>query len=121
MAYVLIVFSFLFAAPALAQSAAPCPTFQAGWGKQWPAPGITAVTYDETSLLMYIIWNYTFASAYSQVPLSIMQTFSSSKNPSQTYNTLVANRFSSLLLQEKNNCPILVENGRFISTNGINQ
>ena len=117
MAYYLILSLLLalFAWPAAAlpvasQLAAPCPTFVAGWGKQWPAScitAVTAVTYDETSLLMYIIWNNTFSSAYYPVPLSVMQTFSSSSNPSQVYNTIVKPSYHAILLEEKDNCPVL--------------
>ena len=70
--------------------------------------------YDQNTQLLYVIFGNTVASAYSNVPISIMQTFSTSTNVMNTYNTYVVPRYHSLLLAEKNNCPLLFETGAYI-------
>ena len=99
----------------------PCPYFQAGWTITFPptqAQPISAVMYDQSTQLLYVIFNNNFPSAYFPVPLSVMQTFSQSRNnPMQIYQTYVVPRYEALLLEEVYNCPILNENGAYIWTN----
>ena len=98
----------LLASPAAAAPFQPCPSTTIGWALQYPPP-LTAVLYDQGSQLLYVVWNYSIAEAYPSVPTSVMQTFSSSKNPVQVYNTSVIPSYHPLLLEEKNNCPLLLE------------
>lgn len=90
----------------------PCPSITIGWALQYPPP-ITAVLYGQNSQVLYVIWNYAIASAFIGVPLSVMQTFSSSKNPVQVYDTIVAPSYNPIFLLEKNNCPLMLEGGRY--------
>ena len=98
----------LLASPAAAAPFEPCPSITVGWALQYPPP-ITAVLYGQNGEVLYIVWNYTAVSAYPNVPLSVMQAFSSSKNPVQVYDTLVVPSYHPLLLTEKDNCPLLFE------------
>ncbi len=99
----------------------PCPYFSAGWAITYPvtqAQPISAVMYDQNTRLFYVIFKNNFPSAYYPVPISIIQTFSQSRNdPMQLYKTYVVPRYEALLLQEVYNCPILNENGAYIYTN----
>jgi KTSC domain len=105
---------FLLNAPARAAAPfQPCPTFQAGWTMTY-APPITAVQYDELSGLLYVIFNYATASAYSGVPISVIQAFSPGANPTQVYNNLVVPSYHALLLQQQTNCPLLNDNGNYL-------
>jgi hypothetical protein len=105
-------------APALAQSARPCPASTIGQAFQYAGP-ITAVLYDSQSQLLYVIWNYTIIQALSNVPVSLLQNFANgAANPVPIYNAIVT-QYPSLLLMEKSNCPILTEGGNYISTNGL--
>lgn len=110
-----IVLFLLLVAPAQAQV---CPQVQSGWALSYAAP-ITAIVYDQTSTLMYVVWGHTFPTAYVGVPITIMQTISRMTDPVLAYNQYLYNRYPSLLLQEKNGCAILNENGQYISTNGL--
>jgi hypothetical protein len=96
----------------LHRPAYPCPEFQAGWAIGGSGP-ITSVMYDETSLLMTIIWHYNFVTVYYPVPRSVMQTFSQSSNFVQTYNSYMGS-YEALLIKEVDNCPVLQENGGYI-------
>lgn len=74
--------------------------------------------YDQNTSLLYVIFNNNFPSAYWPVPISVMQTFSQSRNnPMQIYQTYVVPRYEALLLQEVYNCPILQESGAYIWSN----
>lgn len=97
----------------------PCPYFQAGWAITFTGNPITAVMYDQSTSLLYVIFNNNFPSAYWPVPVSIVQTFSQSRNnPMQIYQTYVVPRYEALLLEEIYNCPILREpSGAYIWTN----
>jgi len=95
----------------------PCPAFTAGWAKSYYNQPISSVMYDMNTQLLYVIFGNTFASAYSNVPTSIMQTFSQSTNVMQTYTTYVIPRYHALLLAETNNCPLLYETGAYIWSN----
>ena len=102
-------------APARAAPFFMCPSFTSGWTVSGTGP-ITAVMYDGDSQLLYVIFNSTFASAYSNAPISVIQTFSRSTNLVNTYNTLVVPNYSALLLEEQYNCAVLNETGAYIWT-----
>lgn len=104
----------LFPSAALAQFV-PCPSITIGWAVSGPPP-VTSVTYSQQDQVLYVVFNNTQASAFSGVPTSIMQIFSQSKNYYQTYLSYVQPVYHALLLQEKNNCPLLYENGAYIWT-----
>jgi KTSC domain len=99
----------------------PCPYFVAGWAITFsptPAQPISTVMYDQNTQLLYVIFNNNFPSAYYPVPISIIQTFSQSRNnPMQIYQSYVVPRYEALFLEEVYNCPILNENGVYIYTN----
>jgi hypothetical protein len=97
----------LAVSPAAAFS--PCPTMTAGWAQSYPGP-ITAVLYDESSLLLSVIWHNTIATTYSNVPFSVISVFSRSTNPVAVYDSYVVPSYHAILLSEKNNCPIIQEN-----------
>ena len=103
-------FTVALFAPTLAYAGnpGPCPGFSSGWALSGPGP-ITAVLYDQYTSQMYIVWNNSEPALYQPVPISVMQTFSQSKNWVQTFNTYIVPSYSPLLLQEKNNCPVLQE------------
>ena len=105
----------VLATPVSAAPFFPCPSFTSGWSIQGPGP-ITSVMYDQDTQLLYVIFNSTFASAYSNVPISIIQTFSNSNNLMTTYQTYVVPNYHALLLEEKYNCAILNEAGGYIWT-----
>lgn len=101
-----------------AQAFQVCPQVQSGWAISYVAP-ITAIVYDQTSTLMYVVWGNKLPTAYVGVPITIMQTISRITDPVLAYNQYLYNRYPSLLLREQNGCPILNENGQYISTNGL--
>ena len=78
---------------------------------------ITSINYSGDMQLLYVIFNNTNAIAYSGVPISIMQTFSRSRNLYDTWQQAVVPAYHLLLLSETDNCPILNENGAYIWTN----
>lgn len=49
------------------------------------------------------------ATAFANVPLSVTQAFSGGRDPAPAYASVLA-QYHSVLLDEVNNCPILVEN-----------
>jgi hypothetical protein len=63
-----------------------------------------------------VIFNSTMATAFSNVPLSIMQGFSNTNNPVTYYSSFVLPYYHALLLAQTNNCPLLFENGAYIWT-----
>lgn len=95
-----------------------CPQFKAGWTVTSPGP-ITSISYDESLTLMYVVWNSTQPTAFFGMPVSIMQTISRASNIQQAYQQYVYNKYPSLLLWEQTGCPILTEDGQYISTNGL--
>ncbi len=110
-----ILFVALSVDQAVAQSPyVPCPNITIGWSLSFPPP-ITAVQYDTSSMLLYVIFNGTTASAYSNVPLSVIQGFSrAGVNPVSYYNSNVVGQYHPLWLAQTNNCPLLFENGAYI-------
>jgi KTSC domain-containing protein len=98
---------------ASAQAFIPCPFFTIGWAQSYSQP-ITTVLYDTSAQLLYVIWYNTRPSAFSNVPLSIMQGFSRTNNPVGYYNSLVLPSYHALLLAQSNNCPLLYEDGSYI-------
>jgi KTSC domain len=110
----LVTFLFLLVAgPALAQFQ-PCPYVTAGWSKQYSGFAISSVSYDESQLLLYVIFGNTTASAFSNVPLGVMQGFSNTRDPVAYYSSAVLHNFHALLLAQTNNCPLLFETGAYI-------
>lgn len=99
----------------------PGPFFQASWTITFEPTQdqpISAVLYDSTSQLLFVVFNNNFPSPYFPVPLSVMQTFSQSRsNPMLIFNGYVAPRYETIFLDETFNCPILNENGNYIWTN----
>lgn len=108
-----LLVALLIGLPSLAraQAATPCPTTTIGWALQWPGP-ITAALYDQQSQLLYIIWNYTIAQAFSNVPTSVMQSLSNQSNPVNIYNYTIIPGYHQLLLTQKDNCPLQIENAK---------
>lgn len=107
-----VLLAFL-ASPSLAQYQ-PCPSVTVGWSKQYSGSPITSVQYSQDQFLLYVIFNNATASAFSNVPLSIMQGFSSTKDPVSFYNSFVLPSYHAILLAQSNNCPLLFETGAFI-------
>lgn len=107
--------ALVFATPARAQYF-PCPSFTAGWTVTSPGP-ITSVAYDQQTQILSVIWYSVQPSQYYPVPLSVMQTFSASKNLLATFNSYVASRYHAIWLQEKSNCPVLQDGGGYIWVN----
>lgn len=113
----LAVLATLIGGSALAQPpASPCPSFSAGWAKSYYGFPITAVEYDPTTQLLYVVWSNTNATAFWPVPMSVIQSFSAPVSPVTIYNTYVAPRYNALLLEEKYNCPIQQEDAGYIWT-----
>lgn len=108
MRLLLVLVVACFTTAARAGNPGPCPSFTAGWSLSGPPP-ITGILLDTTTSQLEMIWNASFISVYWPVPLSVMQTFSQSKNWQQTFQYLVAPSYEAILLQETNNCPILQE------------
>lgn len=106
----------LFSTPAAAVQ--PCPQMAVGWALSSPPP-LTAVLYDESQTLMYVVWNSVEPTAFFGVPRGIMQTISQAQSYLQAYNGYVYDKYPSLLLTEKTGCPITTEWGAYISTNGL--
>jgi KTSC domain len=106
----LAAFLAALAPAALAQPYVPCPSVSAGWSYQFPPP-LTSVQYDQSTLTLYVVFNYTTASAFANVPFTVMQGFGQTASPVTLYTTLVVPYYHALLLQEGNNCPLLFENG----------
>jgi hypothetical protein len=106
----------LFATPA--QAFQPCPHVGSGWAISYAAP-ITSITYDQYASFMYVIWASTFPTAYVGMPVAIMSSISRIADPVLAYNQYIKDRYPSLFLQEENDCPVLNENGEYISTNGL--
>jgi hypothetical protein len=98
-----------------AQPFQPCPYFTSGWAVQGPPP-ITSIGYDQDTQLLYVIFNYSQGTAYSNVPISIIQTLSRSSSLYATWRVAVQNVYHPLLLSETYNCPITQENGAYIWT-----
>lgn len=111
-------FIFLVLLATRSQAFQPCPMVQVGWAQSYAAP-ITSMSYDQATTLLYVIWRSTFPTVYVGVPVTMMSTLSKYKDPVLAYNQYIVNRYPSLLLQEINDCPILNENGQYISTNGL--
>lgn len=91
-----------------------CPSFTAGWSQSYSGFRITSASYDTTTLLLYVIFSSTIPTAYSNVPLSVMQGFSRTKNPDTYWSSSVNPYYHSLLLQETSNCPLLLETGAYL-------
>jgi hypothetical protein len=113
MRVIAILLLLLIAQPAFAQFQ-PCPSVTAGWSKQYSGFQITSVQYSQDQFLLYVIFRNTVASAFSNVPLSVMNGFSSTKNPDTYYSSFVLPSYHALLLAQTNNCPLLFETGAFI-------
>lgn len=99
-----------------AQAFVPCPQFTIGWSKQYAGSPITSVMYDSQSQLLYVIWNNTIPSAFSNVPTTVMTGLSSARDPVVYYNSAIYPVYHSLLLAQTNNCPMLFETGAYIWT-----
>lgn len=99
----------LLPTPVRAGNPGPCPSFTAGWAISGPPP-ITAILYDQSTSQMEFVQNNTMVSVYYPVPISLMQTFTQSRNWVRTFNSYVAGRYEAILIQERNNCPVLQEN-----------
>lgn len=93
----------------------PCPSVTAGWSKQY-ATAITSIQYSQDQFLLYVIFNNTVASAFSGVPIGVMQNLSNTTNPVPYYNSFIVPSFHALMLASQNNCPLLNENGVFLWT-----
>lgn len=114
----LTLLALLFAAPAHAATgfaATPCPRSTIGQSWSYPPP-ITGVSYDSQDQLLYVIWNYRTAQAFSNVPVSIIYLFSNGNNPVTAYNNAIVPQYHQILLSQKDNCPISWEQGGYIWT-----
>ena len=92
----------------------PCPFVTAGWSQSWTGFNVTTALYDGNSALLYVIFFTTTATAYSNVPYSVAQGFSSTGNPDMYWQTSVAPSYHALLLASQNNCPLLNDNGVYL-------
>lgn len=111
-----VVLAMLVGTPLAAAPFQPCPLTTIGWALQFSGP-ITAVLYDTSSQLMYVVFNNTAASAFSNVAIGVMQAFSSAQTQAQVqqvYQSQLLPNYHPLLLAETNNCPLLFENGVYI-------
>lgn len=112
-AVTLVLAGVLLAAPARAAPPAyPCPYMSLGWSQNWSTGPISSVAYTNDYQVLFVVFAYKTVSAYSDVPISVMQTFSQSRDPQQVYQTQVVPRYHALLLAESSNCPILVEDAQ---------
>ena len=91
----------------------PCPAITAGWSVGYQGP-ITTVMYDQYSLFMYVVWGYTEAEAFMNVPVSVMQSMSHTSTPVNIYNSVLVPQYHKTMLSEKDNCPIQFETGAYI-------
>lgn len=96
--------------------ARPCPASSAGWTISYPAPSpITSVQYDQTYSYLSVIWHSSLPSVFVGVPLNVMQNFAlPGINPVTVYNNSVFPYYHSLLLSQKNYCPLLFQDGSYI-------
>jgi hypothetical protein len=112
----LILALLTFSAPAQAQgtgrAAFPCPQTTIGWALQWPASAtITSASYDSDTQLLYIVFNYTIAQAFSNVPIGMITSLSYTQAPLPIYNSSIAPYYHQILLTEKDNCTLQWEFG----------
>ena len=98
--------------PASGYAPFPCPRSTTGWTLQFPPP-LTSVSYDSSTQLLYVVFNYTTAQAFVSVPVSVMQLFTSfqTQPPSTIYNSTVVPNYHQTLLSEKDNCVMQWEFG----------
>lgn len=94
----------------------PCPQISFGWAQTWYGQPIASASYDSVSQLLYVIFTTQQVSAFSNVPFSAWQTFSQAGSPIGFYNCCIQPSYHALLLQNKNNCPLLYETGAYIWT-----
>ena len=88
----------------------PCPQTTIGWALQWPASAvITSASYDSGTQILYIVFNYTNAQAFTNVPIGIIQSLSHTQNPLAIYNGSIGNTYHQALLTEKDNCVFYFE------------
>ena len=83
----------------------PCPQTTAGWSLSW-APPITSASWDSQTGLLYMVFNYKTAQAFSGVPQGIIQALSQTKTPIYLYNSTIVRSYHQILLSEKDNCPL---------------
>ena len=102
-----LILALIWASPALPQAAFPCPYITFGWALQWPASAvITSASYDSGTQLLYLVFNYTNAQAFTNVPIGIIQSLTNTHNPLQMYNSIISTTYHQALLTQKDNCPL---------------
>ena len=113
-------FAFLLLSGAAANAQSfPCPHISFGWAKNWPTGSpITSASYDTAAKTLYFTFAYTIPEAYALVPTTIMQTLSNTNSPYQIY-VAVQSQYNQILLTQKQNCPVLQQNGQYVYTNKV--
>ena len=108
----------LLLGPPPARAAGVCPTFTAGWSQQWSNQPILFASWESTSGLLYIVFATQQVSAFSNVPLGVIQQFSNlaTTNPMPFYLNAVQNNYHALLLSTPNNCAVKNETGGYLWT-----
>jgi hypothetical protein len=101
-----------------ARAATVCPYFTAGWSQQWSNQPILFASWDSTTQLLYIVFATGQVSAFSNVPLGVIQSFSNlaTGNPMPYYQSIVQPNYHALLLSAPQNCPIKNESGGYLWT-----
>ena len=104
----------LLPTPALAQAYIPCPQMSFGWTTQWQGGTLQSAAYDQAAKVLYVASFTQVVAAFSGVPLSTFQSFTRARNPYQFYTTSIVPAYHQLLVYEKDNCPVLLENGLYL-------
>lgn len=110
--FLLFIFASMISATFAAPPATPCPYTTIGWAMQYPPSAtITSVSYATDQQILYVVFNSTTVSAFSNVPIGIMQAFSATTNPLTIYNGSVVHAFHPIMLSTPSNCPLLNDDG----------
>lgn len=97
----------------------PCPLVSFGWSQTWKPPStVTSASYDSAAQVLYITLNAVVVEAYTPVPFGVIQSFTTTPNPYQLY-TQVRAQYNQILLNQKQNCPTLQQNGQYVFSNKV--
>ena len=95
---------------------ATCPHMTDGWAQTWSGP-IQSASYDRYAQVLYLVSATQTVAAFSGVPFGVMQSLTRAQNPYQFYATRILNTYHQVLITEKENCPVLTEDGLYVWVN----
>jgi hypothetical protein len=91
--------------------AQPCPYVSTGWTQSYSSGSISSVSYSTDTQMLFVVFGQTTVSAFSNVPVSVMQAFSATQTPISVYNSAVVHSYHAMLLAQPTNCPFFNDNG----------